>query len=139
MLLYTLVLVPVALAPTLLGAVGWLYGAVALALSVGFIAHAVIVWRAADDKRGHPPARRMFKFSLLYLAVAVRGAAGRPALWAVLVGMSVMADDNRRPGDTDLHRRQRGKNLFMFSSWWRMAVGLLRPHHRADGAQMRGK
>jgi len=27
------------------------------------------VWRAPDDARGHPPARRMFKFSLLYLAV----------------------------------------------------------------------
>ena len=27
--------------------------------------------------------------------------------------MSVMAEDNRRPGDTDLHRRQRSKNLFM--------------------------
>jgi Tfp pilus assembly protein PilX len=26
--------------------------------------------------------------------------------------MSVMADD-RRPGDTDRHRRQRGKNLFV--------------------------
>ncbi|HEY2872209.1 MAG TPA: hypothetical protein VGJ56_09840 [Reyranella sp.] len=24
-----------------------------------------------------------------------------------------MADDNRRPGDTDRHRQQRGKNLFM--------------------------
>ena len=69
MLLYTLVLVPVALAPTLLGAVGWLYGAVALVLSVGFIGHAVVVWRAADDRRGHGAAERMFKFSLLYLAV----------------------------------------------------------------------
>jgi protoheme IX farnesyltransferase len=68
MLIYTLVLVPVALAPTLLGAVGWLYGAVALALSVGFIAHAVAVWHAADDRRGHAAAKRMFKFSLLYLA-----------------------------------------------------------------------
>lgn len=27
--------------------------------------------------------------------------------------MSVMADD-RRPGDTDMHRRQRAKNRFMF-------------------------
>jgi len=69
MLLYTLILMPVAMAPTLLGAVGWLYGAVALALGAGFIAHAVIVWRAADDRRGHGAARRMFKFSLLYLAV----------------------------------------------------------------------
>ena len=28
--------------------------------------------------------------------------------------MSVVADDNRRPGDTDRHRQQRSKNLFMF-------------------------
>jgi protoheme IX farnesyltransferase len=69
MLLYTLVLVPVALAPTLLGSVDWLYGAVALVMSLAFIAHAVAVWRAPDDRRGHAVARRMFKFSLLYLAI----------------------------------------------------------------------
>jgi hypothetical protein len=28
--------------------------------------------------------------------------------------MSLVMTDNRRPGDTDLHRRQRAKNLFMF-------------------------
>jgi hypothetical protein len=27
--------------------------------------------------------------------------------------MAVMAQDERRPGDTDRHRAQRGKNLFM--------------------------
>jgi heme o synthase len=27
------------------------------------------VWRAADDPSGFPKARRMFRFSLLYLAV----------------------------------------------------------------------
>jgi protoheme IX farnesyltransferase len=69
MLIYTLLLVPVALAPTLLGSVGWLYGAVALVMSLAFIAHAVAVWHAADDRRGHRAARRMFKFSLLYLAI----------------------------------------------------------------------
>ncbi len=69
MLAYTLILLPVALAPTLLGAVGWIYGAVALVLSLGFIGHAVVVWRAPDDEGGHPAARRMFKYSLLYLAV----------------------------------------------------------------------
>ena len=68
MLLYTLILVPVALMPTLLGAVGWLYGAVALGFSLAFIGHAVLVWRAPDDRRGDAVARRMFKFSLLYLA-----------------------------------------------------------------------
>src|SRR5437763_3249057 len=69
MLLYTLLLAPVALAPTLLGSVGWLYGAVALVMSLAFIAHGIAVWRAPDDRRGHVVARRMFKFSLLYLAI----------------------------------------------------------------------
>ena len=69
MLIYTLLLTPVALAPTLLGAVGWIYGAVALALSVVFIGHAVAVWRTADDETAFGAARRMFRFSLLYLAV----------------------------------------------------------------------
>jgi hypothetical protein len=27
--------------------------------------------------------------------------------------MSAVADDNRRPGDTDRHRQQRSKNRFM--------------------------
>ena len=66
---YTLVLTPVALAPSLLGVVGWLYGGVALALSFAFVGHAVAVWRTADDQTGHPSARRMFRFSLLYLSV----------------------------------------------------------------------
>ena len=69
MLIYTLVLLPVALAPTVLGTVGWLYGGVALMLSLAFIGQAIAVWRTADDQSGHPPARRMFRFSLLYLAV----------------------------------------------------------------------
>ncbi len=69
MLIYTLILAPVSLAPTLLGAVGWIYGAVAVAMSLVFIGHAVLVWRTADDESAHPVARRMFFFSLLYLAV----------------------------------------------------------------------
>jgi heme o synthase len=69
MLFYTLALVPVALAPTLLGAVGWVYGGTAALMSLAFVGHAVQVWRTADDDSAHPVARRMFKFSLLYLAV----------------------------------------------------------------------
>ena len=69
MLIYTLVLAPVALSPTLLGGVGWLYGAAAAVLSLVFVAHAVAVWRTADDDSAHPAARRMFRFSLLYLAL----------------------------------------------------------------------
>jgi protoheme IX farnesyltransferase len=69
MLIYTLILLPMALAPTLLGAVGWIYGAIAAVMSAAFIGHAVAVWRTADDETAHPVARRMFFFSLLYLAV----------------------------------------------------------------------
>jgi protoheme IX farnesyltransferase len=69
MLIYTLLLLPVALAPTLLGAVGWVYGAVALALSLGFIGHAIAVLRTADDETAFGAARRMFRYSLIYLAV----------------------------------------------------------------------
>jgi protoheme IX farnesyltransferase len=69
MAVYTLLLLPVALTPTLLGAVGWVYGAVALAFSLGFIGHAVSVWRTADDETAFGAARRMFRYSLVYLAV----------------------------------------------------------------------
>ncbi|TAJ36430.1 MAG: protoheme IX farnesyltransferase [Reyranella sp.] len=68
MLIYTLLLVPVALVPTLFGAVGWLYGVVAISLSLAFVGHAIAVWRTADDDTAHGTARRMFRFSLLYLA-----------------------------------------------------------------------
>jgi protoheme IX farnesyltransferase len=68
MVIYTLLLLPVALAPTLLGAVGWVYGVVALALSLGFIGHAIAVWRTADDETAFGTARRMFRYSLIYLA-----------------------------------------------------------------------
>ena len=68
MLIYTLLLLPVALAPTLLGAVGWVYGALALALTLGFVGHAIAVWRTADDETAHRAARKMFRYSLVYLA-----------------------------------------------------------------------
>jgi heme o synthase len=86
MLIYTLVLTPAALAPTLLGAVGWFYGAVALALSVVFIAHAVAVWRTADDETAYGPARRMFRFSLLYLAVLFAALPLDLLLQRIIVG-----------------------------------------------------
>ncbi len=64
MLLYTLLLIPVALAPSLLGVAGWIYGAASLVLSLGFVSAAVAVLRSESDA----PARRMFRYSLFYLA-----------------------------------------------------------------------
>ena len=63
MLLYTIVLWPIALAPALLGLTGLVYGVVALVLSALFTLAAVRVWY--DD--GEAQAKRMFAFSILYL------------------------------------------------------------------------
>jgi len=63
MLIYTVILWPLALAPTLLGIAGYLYGVVALVLSLLFTLAAVQVWRDETDAA----AKRMFGFSILYL------------------------------------------------------------------------
>ncbi len=63
-LLYSLTLAPLALALLLTGTVGWLYGAVAGAMSLGFATLAFALW--------HWPARvssmRLYTYSLAYLA-----------------------------------------------------------------------
>src|SRR5580698_5996765 len=84
--IYTLLLVPLSLAPWLLGFSGLVYGLSAGALGVGFI---VSVWRVATDRQdasgvsqtNDAPARMAFKFSILYLfalfaALAVDRLAG---------------------------------------------------------------
>jgi protoheme IX farnesyltransferase len=63
MLVYAVLMLPVSLAPTLLGAVGWLYGVSAIVLSAIFIASSVRVLVSAS----HRPARQMFAYSILYL------------------------------------------------------------------------
>ncbi len=63
MLLYTLGLVPVTLAPVALGLLGEIYLAVALGMNVWFVWSAVELIR----ERTHDAARRMFHVSLAYL------------------------------------------------------------------------
>jgi len=63
MLAYTLALVPVTLAPALLGLLGWVYLGVALALDAWFVWLAVRVVR----ERSEAAARRMFHSSLVFL------------------------------------------------------------------------
>ena len=63
MLVYAALLVPVSVAPTLLGAVSWFYGAAALALSGLFVLAALRVLVSS----GHRAARQMFAYSILYL------------------------------------------------------------------------
>jgi protoheme IX farnesyltransferase len=67
MLLYALLLLPVALAPALLGIAGLVYAAAALALGLIFVAMAIAVLREDGAATGHRAAKRMFAFSILYL------------------------------------------------------------------------
>lgn len=66
-LLYTIVLTPVALAPWFLGFGGLTYGIVAAALSAGFLWHAVKVYRDKAAAENNRAAKRMFAYSILYL------------------------------------------------------------------------
>lgn len=73
-LLYTLFLVPLTLAPWAMGMAGAVYGLAALVLGLGFIVCAVRVLRDAQDPQGisltrDAPARAAFKYSILYLFV----------------------------------------------------------------------
>ena len=65
-LLYTAFLVPVTLLPWALGAVGTLYGALALTLGAMFLVCALRVWREPEGA-GDRAAKQMFGFSILYL------------------------------------------------------------------------
>jgi protoheme IX farnesyltransferase len=62
-LAYTLVLLPISLLPAALGASGWLYATIAIALGVGFVAHAVRLWQDGTQRS----ATKTFRFSILYL------------------------------------------------------------------------
>ncbi|MCV0384365.1 MAG: heme o synthase [Erythrobacter sp.] len=81
-LVYSILLVPIAIAPWLIGGTGAVYGIAALALSLAFLALSVpVAFRqsvAGDTMR---PEKRLFGFSILYLF----------ALFAVLVADRVLA------------------------------------------------
>jgi protoheme IX farnesyltransferase len=64
-LLYTFILLAACLMPFIYGMSGWLYLAVALALSVGFCVYAWRLWRDYSDAL----ARKTFRFSLIHLSV----------------------------------------------------------------------
>ena len=73
-MLYTLVLAPLAVAPWPLHLAGPVYGLAATLLGIGFVAAAARVLFDRQDGEGRSltrdaPARAMFRYSLLYLAV----------------------------------------------------------------------
>jgi protoheme IX farnesyltransferase len=67
-LLYTLPMIAAAVAPWALGLTGWVYGAVAVALSAAFFGLALqVAANRATEPRQMGPERRLFAFSILYL------------------------------------------------------------------------
>ena len=71
-LLYTLLLVPIGLAPVFTGLGGWIYGVSALLLGGAFLYGAISVFRSKAGDAGAPgadmkKARQLFLFSILYL------------------------------------------------------------------------
>jgi heme o synthase len=64
-LLYTVLLMAACLMPFAIGMSSWFYLAVALVLSVGFIAYAIALMRHYTDEL----ARKTFRFSLIHLSV----------------------------------------------------------------------
>lgn len=72
MLIYTIVLAAVSMAPLVTGLGGWIYGVVTGVLNLAFLYYAVRVWRSHAGDNGAPGAdqklaRSMFLFSILYL------------------------------------------------------------------------
>jgi heme o synthase len=63
-LLYTLVLTPIGIAPWLLGYVGAVYGITAVLAGAAMIALAI---RVRGETRGHTASKQLFGFSILYL------------------------------------------------------------------------
>ena len=66
-LIYTLVLAPVTLLPSLTGTTGWLYTTAASALSVVFLYRAIMVYRLRDGAEAETACKKLFFFSTLWL------------------------------------------------------------------------
>ena len=80
-LIYSLILAPVGVVPSVVGTVGWGYGAIATVLGLAFVGGAARVWHEASDRR----CKQLFGFSILYLfliflALIADRAAGLPLL-----------------------------------------------------------
>jgi len=87
-LLYTIVLVAVAVAPWPLGYFDWVYGVTSLALGGGMLAFAIDVYRRREGRKALRATRRLFAFSILYLfalfatlLVEVVARAVAPSIW----------------------------------------------------------
>ncbi|MEF2553101.1 heme o synthase [Aurantimonas sp. A2-1-M11] len=77
---YSLVLVPVGVAPWLLGFAGPVYGVASVLLGANFLRHAYATLRMEDGDETMRPAKKLFAFSIVYLF----------ALFVILLGEAAM-------------------------------------------------
>src|SRR5947209_15502174 len=68
-LIYSLILAPLGMAPMVAGFAGWIYGAVALVCGAVFLQLAWRVYRERTGRAAATAAKRLFAFSLLYVFV----------------------------------------------------------------------
>lgn len=66
-LIYSVLLAPIAVLPTILGFASFAYGVAAAALGLGFVILAWRVYRMPDSDKAMVPARRLFGYSIIYL------------------------------------------------------------------------
>jgi protoheme IX farnesyltransferase len=66
-LLYSLLLTPLAVVPYFIGLGGLAYLITSVVLGIVFVAFAVRVWQVTEGREGDAAARRLFSFSILYL------------------------------------------------------------------------
>ncbi len=67
-LVYSILLVPVAAAPWFIGGTGAIYGLIAIALSLAFLALSIpVATRISEDGDAMKPEKRLFAFSIIYL------------------------------------------------------------------------
>jgi protoheme IX farnesyltransferase len=69
-MIYTLLLAPIAIAPWFIGGTGWIYGSVAVVLSALFVVLALpVANRMRAESDAMLPEKRLFKYSIVYLFV----------------------------------------------------------------------
>jgi len=83
-LIYTILLAPLAAAPWAIGGTGWIYGTIAIALSLLFLAMAVPVWsrERQNEDDAMLPEKRLFRFSIFYLFILFAALVADRVLYA---------------------------------------------------------
>ncbi len=66
-LAYSILLVPIAVLPWILGFAGAIYGIISITLGAVFLYFSFNVWKMSEDDKEMKPARKLFAYSIFYL------------------------------------------------------------------------